>query len=639
MQRPAKPSRERHDWQGDVASIRRLLDAAPFGIAVFDGRLRYRYVNEHLAELNGVAAEEHIGRRLEDIAPVALGLAREALAKLASGAKVVEHVLPPEIRQAPGLRQVWKARWFRVSMPPRRKPWLGVTVDGGTPAGVPQPKEAKDSGTRADEEFYRAVVEDLTEVVSRTLPDGTLTFVNEGYCRYFGKNRGEIVGSKWSPRATADDVPGNEAQLGTLSAANPVVVNEDRVCDRDGAVRVMQFANRGFFDATGRLLETQSVGRDVTAQKEAELALRESEERYRSLVQCSMDAVLLTAPDGRILSANDAACRMFGRTEQELVKLGRSEVVDPTDPSLAPGLQKRDRTGRFNGELTLIRKNGERFKAEVSSALFHDSRGQARTSMVIRDLSEMLAAKERIRAQRKALSRVERAARLAAMTSSVAHEISQPLTGIVSTALAARRLLSRPAPSLDELRECLDEILEDSRRAGHYIESVRRIVRRGDPSGRTLEINDVVRDAIRLILADTEASVVPVATRLGKAVPRVWADPIHIQHVLQNLIANAQRAMAGGDPGGKRVEVATAFDAVRRAAVVTVSDRGPGVPPDKLEWVFEAFHTTRPGGLGLGLATCRSLVEANGGRIWAAQRRGGGARFQFTIPVAEEPTA
>ena len=155
-----------------------------------------------------------------------------------------------------------------------------------------------------------------------------------------------------------------------MSPDNPVVVIENRNFSASGEIRWFQFVNRGFYNNEGQLVEIQSIGRDITELKKITEALSESEERYRSLVNSSMDAVLLTVPDGRILAANEAACRMFGWSEEELVRIGRRGVIDTSDSRLVPALEERDRTGKFRGELTFVRNDGTIFEGEISSALF-----------------------------------------------------------------------------------------------------------------------------------------------------------------------------------------------------------------------------------------------------------------------------
>lgn len=370
----------------------------------------------------------------------------------------------------------------------------------------------------------------------------------------------------------------------------------------------------------------------VVARAQSEAELRESEERYRSVVQGSMDGVMLTAPDGRIFSANRAACRMLGRSEQELIRLGRDCVHAASDPQVTRALERRARQGRFFGELRFRRADGTTFPGEVSSVVFSDKRGELRTSIVLRDISERVAARQELRRQEEALARAERVTRLGVVASAFAHELNQPLTGVLANAQVARRLLGDRVPDLAEIRGALGEIVDDARRAAGFLASLRRMLRRGTPIRRRADMNRIVLDAIRLYRGDRMGGGLPVRTRLGRALPRVLVDPVQMQQVVLNLLVNAGQAAGGGAPEGAGITVSTALHP-GRGVVVAVADRGVGIPVGKQERVFEAFYTTKRDGIGLGLPICRSLVEANGGSIWAARRRGGGARVSFVVPA------
>lgn len=164
---------------------------------------------------------------------------------------------------------------------------------------------------------------------------------------------------------------------------------------KDGAVRdVSMAAEQIELDGEPCIL---TMVQDITERKRAEEALRESEDRHRLLFDTSMDAIVMTAPDGRIFAANPAACRMFGRTEEDLVRLGRDAVVDASDPRLAAGLNERARTGMFSGEITMIRADGTKFAAELTTSLFKDRDGQPRTSMIIRDITGRKRGEEALR--------------------------------------------------------------------------------------------------------------------------------------------------------------------------------------------------------------------------------------------------
>jgi PAS domain S-box-containing protein len=251
-------------------------------------------------------------------------------------------------------------------------------------------KGLMEEALRESESRYRSVVEDQTEIISRFKSDGTLIFVNEVYCRFFGKTLDELIGQKWIPMAYPEDIEMIQEKLQAMSPDNPVITIENRVFSAKGDLHCMQFINRGFYSLEGILQEIQSVGRDITERKQAEIALLESEERYRLLFEKSLDAVLLTNPNGSIYAANPAACKMFDYTEDELYNSGRQAVVDESDKNFIYALKEREKKGEYRTELTFIRKNGEKFIGEITSVVFKNKDGENRSSMIIRDITERI---------------------------------------------------------------------------------------------------------------------------------------------------------------------------------------------------------------------------------------------------------
>jgi len=307
---------------------------------------------------------------------------------------------------------------------------------------------------RKSEERYRGVVEDQTEAISRFRADGTFTFVNKVYCRFFNKKSRELIGKKWHPRAVAEDRPKIQEQLNKLAPSNPVVVIENRVRIGKRGVRWMQFINRGFFDSKGRLVEIQSVGRDISDLKQAEQILRDREARYHALFHHSMAGILLTAPDGRIFSANPAACRMLGRTERSICRLGRAGLIDREDPRVLPLLRDRAKNGYAVGEINFMRADGTRLPVQIASEIFESVDG-LRTSMVFQDISAMKSAEQQIHAfSRNLLAlREEEKRHLSAV---LHHEVGSATVGVTACLGAVEAHLKKgdTATALTTLEEC-----------------------------------------------------------------------------------------------------------------------------------------------------------------------------------------
>jgi two-component system sensor kinase FixL len=231
---------------------------------------------------------------------------------------------------------------------------------------------------------------------------------------------------------------------------------------------------------------------------------------------------------------------------------------------------------------------------------------------------------------RNELVHLSRAAILGELAGALAHELNQPLAAILANARAGQRLLEREAIDVKELREILDDVAADDRRAGEVIRRLHALLKKGDLQPRPLDLNEVVIDVLELMHSDLIQRSVLVDARLAPALPTVVADPVQLQQVLLNLFINGCDAMSEQDRADRRLTVATTQQ-VGGAVRIAVADSGTGIPVDKLDRVFEPFYTSKDQGLGLGLSICRSIVRAHGGRLWAANNPQGGATFYVEL--------
>jgi PAS domain S-box-containing protein len=239
---------------------------------------------------------------------------------------------------------------------------------------------------------------------------------------------------------------------------------------------------------------------------------------------------------------------------------------------------------------------------------------------------------------REELGHLSRVAVMGELSASIAHELNQPLSGIVSNAAAGQRFIDRGDVDLAELRELLADISADGRRAGDVLRGIQSMVKKGVPARQAVNLNDLVIRVAHMVNPNAMLQSCQLDTSLEPNLPAIEADPIQLQQVLLNLIINAFDAMADTPASRRKVEIVTernGSDAIR----MSVRDYGVGVPEEARERVFEQFFTTKAKGLGLGLAIVRSIIQSHGGTIAAENADGGGARFQFTIPASAPPSA
>jgi C4-dicarboxylate-specific signal transduction histidine kinase len=237
-----------------------------------------------------------------------------------------------------------------------------------------------------------------------------------------------------------------------------------------------------------------------------------------------------------------------------------------------------------------------------------------------------------VRAQAEA-AHASRLALVGELTASIAHELNQPLGAILSNSDAAELLLESAGPQLDDIRQILADIRRDDLRASGVIKHLRALLRKGEVELQLLDLNEVVADALCLVDGESRRRGIALEIELSAFLPAVRGDKTQLQQVLLNLVLNGMEAMADCSEAKRRISVQTAGDPDEEAEVV-VTDTGPGISPDRLPWLFDAFFTTKEYGMGLGLSIARSIIEAHGGCIWAENNADGGATFRFTLPIA-----
>jgi C4-dicarboxylate-specific signal transduction histidine kinase len=243
--------------------------------------------------------------------------------------------------------------------------------------------------------------------------------------------------------------------------------------------------------------------------------------------------------------------------------------------------------------------------------------------------AEARESEQRYRKAQLELAHANRVATMGQLTASITHEVNQPITAAVTYALAARRWLSAEPPNFHEVDDALSLVVREGNRAGEVVERIRALIKKAPARRDAVEINDAILEVIALTRTEAANNSVSVRTQLAEGLPRVQGDRVQLQQVLLNLIINAIEAMR--DVGEDERELLISSRNEPDGVSVEVRDSGPGFAPAALERVFEAFYTTKPGGLGLGLSICRSIIEAHNGRLWAGANVPRGATFEFTV--------
>jgi PAS domain S-box-containing protein len=375
--------------------------------------------------------------------------------------------------------------------------------------------------------------------------------------------------------------------------------------------------------------------------------LREREAKIQRLVDANVIGIIISDLESRMIEANDAFLQMVGYPREDLVS-GRLHWTDLT-PSEWHGhtlraLAELNKSGSFHPyEKEYFRKDGSRVPVLVGGAAFGDPPNQAVAFVV--DLSERKQAEavaresdQRHREMQMELAHANRLATMGQLTASIAHEVTQPIAATMTNAHAALRWLGGQTPDLGEVRQALGRIVKDGERAGKVVARIRDLIKKAPPRKALLQINETIREVLELTRGEAAKNGIALRTELADDLPPIKGDRVELQQVLLNLIINAVEALAGINDGPRELLISSEKSKVDHV-LVAVRDSGPGLAPASLERLFEAFYTTKPSGLGLGLSICRSIIEAHGGRLWASANSPRGAVFQFAVPIHRDSTS
>jgi two-component system sensor kinase FixL len=356
------------------------------------------------------------------------------------------------------------------------------------------------------------------------------------------------------------------------------------------------------------------------------------------VVEAAPSAMIMVNHEGQITLANLQAEKTFGYSREEL--LGRPiEMLVPE--RLRSGYRDfrhgylchpKARPMGTERELFGLRKDGSEVPVEIGLSPIHTSNGPLVLASIV-DITERKLAELETARQRHDLAHLARVSTVGEFSSSLAHELTHPITAILSNAQAAQRFLSHDDVDLDEVRDILNDIVTQDQRAGEVIHGLRLLLKKGEPQGQCddVDLNEVIRDVVKLMRSDLIDRNVTVDTDLAQNLPAVTGDRVQLQQVLLNLMLNGCEAMADHDSSERRLLIASQSE--NGAVRVSVADRGGGIPGKNMEQVFERFFTTKKEGMGLGLSVCRTIIDAHRGKIWVTNNADCGATFHFRLPI------
>jgi PAS domain S-box-containing protein len=466
--------------------------------------------------------------------------------------------------------------------------------------------------------------------------EGPILEANDAFLRIVGYDRADLASGSllWTDLTPPEWLDRHERWwIPELRKTGSVQPFEKEYFRKDGS-RVPVLIGMAAFDEQGD--QGVSFVVDLTERKRSEEALRESEERFRTLVRFSFDVYWESDVQHRFIRQEFAENLVDSPALGSEVGKTRWEVpyLEPDEEAWRKHRETLDAHLPFRDfELARPGPDGGKRYVSVSGLPVFDRSGHFTGYRGVgRHITAHKRATEALREMQRELAHANRLATMGELTASIAHEVSQPIAAASMNAGAAGRFLDRNPPDLERVRESLGWLMNDTARACDIIQRIRDLIKKAPPRKDRLDINEAIRDLIELTRGEALKNGVSIETELAASLPFVEGDRVQLQQVVLNLIINAIQAMGTVADGARKVLITTA-QATPDGVLVEVKDSGAGLDTESLDRVFDPFYTTKPGGLGVGLSICRSIIEAHDGHLWVTANQPRGAIFHFTVPA------
>jgi len=524
-------------------------------------------------------------------------------------------------------------RWFLFRVCPLRDESGKVVQWYGTCIDIEDRKRAADA-LRASELRFRLIVHSIPGMVATMTPNGDVELVNQPVMDYTGLT---FDGMKQWPAnglLPVDDLARVVARWKQSLNTGCEYDVEHRMRRADGTYRWFHVRGLPLRDNQGMVVRWYCVLTDIEDRKRTEEALRSSEQQLRLITETIPALVWRTTPDGEIDYVNRRVLEYTGKPLGDFGNDGWLQLLHPDDVDSTIRLWRQNtRTGHSHQVAYRLRRADGAYRwFDVRGEPLRDSEGRVvQWYGICIDVEDSKRIEETLRNTQERLSIASQVATVGELAASIAHEVNQPLTAVVSNGNACLRWFSAQPPNLAKAREAAERIVRDGKEAGEVVRRIRALFKRAAHEEVPLDLNEVIGEVLGLLRSEIAKRRVIVETDLGQGLPTVTGDRIQLQQLILNLLLNGIEAMDPVTDHAKRLFIRSKRES-DDTVLVEIRDSGVGLKDP--ETVFDAFFTTKENGMGMGLAICRSIVQAHNGRLWAASGGGPGATFYFTLPCS-----
>ncbi len=488
----------------------------------------------------------------------------------------------------------------------------------------------------ASERSLEFIIDTMPALVWSARPDGSADFFNRHYLDFIGLSSDQASGRGWTAAVHPEDLISLAATWEQIMASGAPGEAEARLRRHDGDYRWFLFRTSPLRDADGAIVKWYGVNTDIEDRKRAEVELRRAYDSFADAQRLSRTGNFTAdiAVDDHIWSEELYRIFEIDPSTKISVQMVRDRIhpddLAAFDSDFARSLGGVD----FDQVFRIVTAKGNVKHVHAVGHLIERVAGRPLFIGAIQDVTERILAEEALNQARSELAHVARVTTVSALTASIAHEINQPLSGIITNASTCLRMLEGDHPDLDGARETARRTIRDGNRAADVVAQLRDLFGKREFTLETLDLNEATKEVVALSSTDLRRQRIVIESELAADLPTIAGDRIQLQQVILNLLRNASEAMASVDDRPRRLLLWTRSEDEQRVRL-SVSDAGVGVDPATIDKLFDAFFTTKSGGMGIGLFVSRSIIERHQGRLWAEPNADGpGTTFAFSIPRA-----